>query len=436
MKKNNAPKLSLLATHTAIPKKATKIEGLAEISFPKMAIQAKRPRLNLAIAIDASGSMAVSSGGWPAIDHAKRATLSLLDRLDDDDRVAIVAYSGAARVLVESMPVRNAKPLARQALAHLSASGSTALHAGWLTAAQQAAPYAGDYDLSRVLLLSDGQATDGIVDEIQLAAEAEKLCGAGLSTSTYGLGMNFNERLMTGMAVGGVARYAETADTLVPYFEADFAMLAQTVARSVHLTLEAKDSKTGESLEVSLLGGGQEESDRWRLAAGVAGASSWAAFSVTAPAGADVSLSAKWRLVDLSGDAIELDDAVTLARGTGKANKAVVARLDEAKAAKAAAAAAEAARRGDRVATMAHLSNFRSLAGSSAYACAVSENFDALAASGDLAALAKETTYTSNAMFTRVVDADEKHDSLAKDRFGLRKVIQGKDAADNAPASK
>ena len=53
MKKNNAPKLSLLATHTAIPKKATKIEGLAEISFPKMAIQAKRPRLNLAIAIDA-----------------------------------------------------------------------------------------------------------------------------------------------------------------------------------------------------------------------------------------------------------------------------------------------------------------------------------------------------------------------------------------------
>ena len=85
---------------------------------------------------------------------------------------------------------------------------------------------------------------------------------------------------------------------------------------------------------------------------------------------------------------------------------------------------------------MAHLSNFRSLAGSSAYACAVSENFDALAASGDLAALAKETTYTSNAMFTRVVDADEKHDSLAKDRFGLRKVIQGKDAADNAPASK
>ena len=436
MKKNSAPKLSLLATHTAAPKKSKQVEGLAEIAFPKMTTQAKRPRLNLAIAIDASGSMAVSSRGWPAIDHAKRATLSLLDRLDDDDRVAIVAYSGSARVLVESMPVRNAKPLAQQALARLSANGSTALHAGWLTAAQQAAPYAGDYDLSRVLLLSDGQATDGIVDETQLAAEAEKLCGAGLSTSTYGLGMNFNERLMTCMAVGGVARYAETADTLVPYFESDFAMLAQTVARNVHLTLSAKDAKTGERLDVSLLGGGQEDGDRWRLAAGVAGASSWAAFSVATPNGSEVLLSAQWTLVDLAGEVSVLTEETTIARGAGKPNKPVIARLDEAKAAKAAAAAAEAARRGDRVATMAHLSNFRSLAGSSAYACAVSENFDALAESGDLAALAKETTYTSNAMFTRVVDADEKHDSLAKDRFGLRKVIQGKDVQDNTPASK
>lgn len=430
MNKTHLPKTSLLATHTSIAKKADVLEGLAEITFPKMSTQAKRPRLNLAIAIDTSGSMCALSGGMQAIEHAKIATLSLLDRLDDDDRVAIVAYSGAARVLIESMPVRNARTLAKQALVHLRAMGSTALHAGWLTAAQQAAPFAGEYDLSRVLLLSDGQATDGIKDESQLAAEAEKLCGAGLSTSTYGLGANFNERLMTGMAVGGVARYAETADVLVPYFEADFSMLAQTVARSVHLKLEARDAKTDELLEATLLGGGQLDGLRWRLAAGVAGANSWAAFSVPAKHGHDIKLSATWTLVDLAGKEQTLTTESVIKRGAGKANKAVVARLDEAKAAKAAAEAAEAARRGDREATLRHLDSFRTLAGSSVYACAVSANLDALAATGDLSALAKETTYTSNAMFNRVVDADEKHDSLTRDRFGLRKVQQGKDAQD------
>jgi len=419
-------KISITPTHAKIEKKVKTLEGVVEVSFAPMQVQSKRPRLNLAIAIDASGSMNVQSGGAPAIEHAKEATLQLLERLDADDRVAIVAYATHPYVLIESMPVSSAREIARQALQSLHAMGSTALHAGWLTAAQQAAPHAGDYDISRVLLLSDGQATDGVRDEGQLAAEAEKLCAAGISTSTYGLGMNFNERLMTGMAVGGVARYAETADVLVPYFDADFSMLAQTVAKSVHVQLNAFDQKTGEKIECMLLGGGQIENDRWRLSPGIAGAISWAAFSVVADHGHDIRLHATWNIVDMEGQSHALTCETTVKRGKGAVNEAAAARINEVKAAKAAADAAAAARMGDRNGVLRHLDAFRHLSGNSAYAGAVSRNLDALAASGNLAAVAKETLYTSSTMSSRVVDVQEKHDVMTNDRFGLRKAVQGK----------
>lgn len=430
----NKPTPSLLASNTKLAKEQTTLEGLAELSFPQAKPTTKRPRLNLAIAIDASGSMSCYMAGASALDHAKAATLSLIERLDGNDRIAIVAYSTEARVLVPSMSVSDAKATVKQALANLRPMASTALHAGWLTAAQQAAPYVEQYDLSRVLLLSDGQATDGLCDEKELAKEAEKLLAAGISTSTYGLGMHFNEVLMTGMAAGGVARYAETADTLVPYFESDFAMLAQTVARSVKLVLTATNADTQEKLATSLLGGGKDDNGTWRLSAGVAGASSWAAFSVNVGQAKKVQLAARWEIEGLDGKIQVIDQDVALGRGKGKDNGAVAARIAEAKAAAAAEAAAEAARRGDRMRVNEQLGILRGLAGASAYTMAVSNHLADLESKGDLTALAKETMYASAAMSTRVVDTGERHDRLAADRFGMRKIIQGK-AADNSNKS-
>jgi Ca-activated chloride channel family protein len=433
MSKN--PKPTLLATRTAMAAKATTLEGVAELAFPELKTQAVRPRLNLALAIDASGSMSCFMGNATALDHAKAAALELIAKLHDTDRIAIVAYDSNVKVLLQSMPVEAARSIVGQVLAGLHTGGSTALHAGWLSAAQLAAPHADNYDISRVLLLSDGQATDGVTNPSALAAEAEKLYGAGLGTSTYGLGLNFNEQLMTGMAVGGVARYAETAETLVPYFQSDFAMLAQTVARSVRVRLWAEDNKK-KSLPVELLGGGKVDADGfWRLSAGVAGASSWAAFAVDVGSAKGVSLKAEWEIVDLSGKTIALKDGAAYERGAGKAAQAIQARVDEARAAVAAQEAAAAARAGDMERTQFHLSNLRSLGGSSAYVNSVSTHLDALAACGDLGRVAKETTYTCANMCSRVVDANEKHDRLSKDRFGLRKSIQGQDAADSTPAT-
>lgn len=429
MSEKNQPTTSLLACETKMSKDLQTLEGLAEISFPAQQVSDKRPTLNLAIALDSSGSMAGTSNGISALDHAKEATMALIGRLDDNDRICIVAYSGSPMVILESMPVSAARNMVKQALGNVYASGSTALHAGWLAAAQQAAPFVDQYSISRILLLSDGQATDGMTDEKLLAAEAEKLCGAGLTTSTYGLGMYFNEQLMTGMAVGGSARYAENADTLIPYFEADFSMLAQTVARAVYLTLNAHNPDTGESLKVELLGGGRVENERWRLSAGVAGASSWAAFSINVANHTQVQIDTQWKIVDLDGSVSTLEDSSTWGRGRGRKNKAVIARISEVKAASAAEAAAQAARKGDRIATKAHLVVLRDLAQSSAYASAVSNHLSDLEAAGNLGALAKETAYVGSTMRSRVVDVNEQHDTLSQDRFGLRKAVQGK--ADN-----
>ena len=68
-----------------------------------------------------------------------------------------------------------------------------------------------------MLLLSDGQANEGVTDVDQIALQCSQLADTGVTTSTYGLGNSFNEELMVAMGRSGRgnAYYSETAETLL-----------------------------------------------------------------------------------------------------------------------------------------------------------------------------------------------------------------------------
>lgn len=193
----------------------------------------ERLPLNLAIVLDRSGSMS----GRP-LDEAKRCAAMIVEGLSPRDLACVVVYDDVAEVLVPSRHVDN-KELFRSAIGSIVNRGCTALHDGWLTGAEQAARNQSEKHLSRVLLLSDGCANRGLVDTSSIARHCAEMATAGVSTSTYGLGRDFNEELMTAMARAGQgnAYYGQMAEDLMDPFREEFDLMSALCARRLRLAV-------------------------------------------------------------------------------------------------------------------------------------------------------------------------------------------------------
>jgi Ca-activated chloride channel family protein len=191
----------------------------------------ERSPLNLAIVLDRSGSME----GRP-VQEAKRCAGMIVDRLGTRDRAALVIYDHDVEVLVPTTQMAD-KAAFRAAIASIHSRGWTNLHGGWLKGAELMAAVAQSSAITRILLLSDGQANKGVTDLDIVARQCSELAGVGVTTSTYGLGRNFNEELMIRMANAGQGNsyYGETAEDLMDPFAEEFDLLAALCAKQVHL---------------------------------------------------------------------------------------------------------------------------------------------------------------------------------------------------------
>lgn len=201
--------------------------------------EAGRTRTPLAVSlvIDRSGSM---SGG--KLEEAKRCAIDLLGRLQDSDQVSVIIYDDRVEVLLETMSARIAKTLLPIRLQTLEPRGMTDLHGGWLTGAQSLAPLVSRERsvMSRVILLSDGQANEGITSVEAICMHVRELASAGVTTSTVGIGFDFNEELMTAIATAGQGNswYGQRAEDLAESFDAEMGFLANLVWQDVRIKLE------------------------------------------------------------------------------------------------------------------------------------------------------------------------------------------------------
>jgi Ca-activated chloride channel family protein len=191
--------------------------------------------LNVSLVLDKSGSMADAD----KMTYLKQSMYIFLEELDSEDIISIVVYDDEARVLLPAQSVGDGEAV-RSAIDQLKPGGSTNLHGGLMLGFEQVEKYYSDQLNNRVILLTDGVANEGVTDPDQIAADALVFNQQGIYVSTIGLGLDFNDELLSTLAEQGKGNYhfISDAEEMERVFRQEAAGLVQTVATDVWLTVE------------------------------------------------------------------------------------------------------------------------------------------------------------------------------------------------------
>ena len=212
---------------------AGRLPLLLEVRGRALRPGAKRPPLNIALAIDRSAAMA----GEP-LEFAKRACAYVIDLLEPDDFLSIVAFEAEADIVVPARRVRD-KARVKDYVQRLSTGRTADLGEGLLAACRQAASVRTSRMISRVLLLTEGGAALTGPAAERLRGQVAEQKARGLTVSTFGVGTVYSEGLLAALAWAGGGSFTDVPrpERIPEAFRREMETATRTVAAGVRLRL-------------------------------------------------------------------------------------------------------------------------------------------------------------------------------------------------------
>jgi Ca-activated chloride channel family protein len=195
-----------------------------------------RGSLSFGLVLDRSGSMAGAK-----LDLARQGAIRAIRSLRSEDRVSVVTYADDPYVLIRCGSADEpAKRVAERRLRGIEPGGGTDLCEGWLRGCEQVGLGLGPGRRGRCLLLTDGLANEGVTDRATIVGHAAELRRRGVTTSTLGVGVDFDEGLLREMAEagGGNFYFAENAAQLSDFIAGETGEAINVAVRDAALIMD------------------------------------------------------------------------------------------------------------------------------------------------------------------------------------------------------
>ncbi|MCX4245598.1 vWA domain-containing protein [Paraliomyxa miuraensis] len=189
--------------------------------------------VNLSIVIDRSRSME-----GRRLDNALAAARGMVRRLRDGDTVSVVTYNTETTVVVPATVLdARSRDDVLFALRSVEAQGHTCISCGIETGLSVMGRRPG---VSRMLLLSDGEANAGIRDVPGFERLAEDARSRDVAISSIGVDVDYNERVMFAVAQSSNGRhyFVENEAGLPRIFDEELDSLVRTVASRAEVELD------------------------------------------------------------------------------------------------------------------------------------------------------------------------------------------------------
>lgn len=214
----------------ALSTRSSRMHVLVKLIGTGLAMGARMP-LNLCLILDRSGSME-----GPPMDYMKRACGYVVDLLEPNDVLSIVAFTDQPEVIMPARKVVN-KALIKQHIDMLQVGNTTDLYGGIMFGCNQIASVASPAYVNRALLFTDGEPTAGNKDFASIVGQVAEQKSRGITITALGFGMEYNEELLAAIAKrsGGNYYYISRPELIPEIFRRELETLMNVVARNIKM---------------------------------------------------------------------------------------------------------------------------------------------------------------------------------------------------------